>query len=93
MEQKQVLAFVSTFGFLQNFKCLPAIDEMFLKLIEADWSMESLDTNKVLLTTFLRSNYSVRSELKHYQELLDMTLDYFDSNGVEANELLVGLVY
>lgn len=92
MDSKTLRSFIETFHFLQNFNCLEAIDQMFLKLIKADWDTESLETNKMLIVTFLRTNHMIRDRLSNYQEFLKKSKKYLQDNNIEPKDLLHGII-
>ena len=91
MEDIQALRFLRTFNLLADFKCFPAIDEMFYKLWIEDWSKESVETNKTILVTFLRGCYLHREEIPHYSLLLKKACTYLEEVGDDYESILRGL--
>ena len=91
MKKSQLKQFISTFTFLQQF-CPAAIDQMFVKMIGEDWSQESLDTNKHLIVCFLRTNYSIKETLPHYQDFLNKSITYLKNNKEDPKGLLHGII-
>lgn len=92
MDQKEVIEFLQTFKFLQRFGCFEAIDEMFIKLINEDWSKESFNTNKQLIVNFTRSNCLVREKLKYYEPFLTKSIEYLNENNYDPMKLLKGII-
>ena len=92
MDQKLIVEFISTFRFLANFDCFPAIEEMFQKLIEADWSTETIDTNKHLIVTFCRGNCKWKGKLQNYEEFVDKSVEYLEEHGIKPESLLKGII-
>ena len=93
MNQSTIGSLMATFSFLQRFDCFPAIEEMFQKIIEADFSEESTDTNSILIVSFLRSNFEFRDKISNYGELIDKGVDYFKDKGIDPEDMLHGIVY
>ncbi len=84
--------FIQTFDFLARFDCIPAIDQMFLKLINDDWSTESIDTNKHLIVCFLRANGGHAVGLEYYDEFLSKSIKYLESHNIDPLKLLKGII-
>ena len=91
MKRQETTLFLQTFQLLQQF-CIPAIDQMFLKMINEDWSKESLETNKHLILTFLRGNFIIRKELTLYEEFLNKSKKYLIEHNQDVDKLLRGIV-
>jgi hypothetical protein len=92
VDDKVLKQFMSTFMFLQRFDCLDAIDAMFLKIINADWSQETFATNKLLIATFCRANFSVRNKLTQYEPFLAKSIKYLEENNYNPSDLLKGII-
>lgn len=84
--------FISTFMFLQRFNCIEAIDAMFNKMINEDWSKESLETNKQLIITFLRSNFIIKEKILNYSKFLEKSVKYLESNNIDPKSILHGII-
>lgn len=92
MNDNTISEFMKTFDFLMRFDCFEAIDQMFLKLINADWSTESFQDNKTLIVTFLRYNARVKSKLKYYNDFLEKSIKYLEENNYPPKNLLHGII-
>lgn len=92
MKQQLVQEFIPTFHFLQRFDCLEAIDQILLKLINEDWSTESVETNKILIVTFCRSNFNIRKKLEYYDDFLNKSIKYLESNQIQPISILKGII-
>ena len=92
MEDKTFQGFIHTFRFLQSFNCFEAIDQMFNKMIKEDWTKESLETNKILIVTFLRVNSMCKDRLIYYDVFLNKAIDYLKNNHIEPENVLKGLI-
>jgi hypothetical protein len=92
MNDQVLKQFISTFTFLQQFDCIEAIDVIFIKMINADWTTESLETNKLLIITFLRINYKFRDKITNYEQFLDKSKNYLIRNNIEPISVLKGII-
>ena len=92
MSQRTIKEFISTFNFLISFNCFEAIDQMFLKLIEEDWSKESIETNQELIVIFCRTNYTIRNKLNYYKPFINKALNYGKQHNLDISELLIGIL-
>ena len=92
MNDQQLQQFISTFNFLQKFNCFEAIDAMFVKMINEDWSQESFHTNKLLIVAFLRTNFAFKSKILHYDNFLKKSCEYLNQHNYDPKNLLTGLI-
>ena len=92
MNDQVLKQFISTFTFLQQFNCIEAIDVMFRKMINEDWTTESVETNKLLIVTFLRINCNFRDKISSYEQFLDKSKNYLISNNIDPLSLLKGII-
>lgn len=92
MDRKELDSFIDAFTFLRGFDCLESIDCMFDKMLKEDWNKESIDVNKQLMVVFLRTNYPIRDNLRHYSDFLDKSRDYLNDKGIEPLMVLRGLL-
>lgn len=92
IDDKALKEFMTTFIFLQRFNCFEAIDAMFLKMINEDWSQESIQTNKILIVTFCRTNAMFRNKIKNYDTFVEKAKNYLTKNNIDPMTVIKGII-
>lgn len=92
MTDLQIKQFMETFSLLTRFDCIPAINEMFKKMIQEDWETESVDTNKTMIVLFLRANFQIKDMISSYNVFLEKSLKYLEKKDINSVSLLKGIV-